>query len=361
MTSDRVVNFSPGPATLPEPVLARVREDLPPRGETGASVMEMSHRSSEYAEIHDGARDRLRRLLEIPESFEILLLQGGASLQFSMAPMTLMGTRRSADYVVTGRWSRKAVAEARKHGAVRIAASTEHEEFRRIPDSDELDLDPTASYLHLTSNNTVVGTQWRGFPEARAPLVADMSSDILSRPVPWDRFGLAYAGAQKNLGPAGVTVVVLRKELLDRAPDDLPTMLDYRIHAEKDSRYNTPPTFPIYVLGLVLEWVDDRGGLEAMERRARQRSEILYQRLDESDFYRGTVEPGSRSRMNVTFRLPSQELEEEFLAAAEDAGMVNLKGHRSVGGIRASLYNAMSREGVERLAGLMEEFQADHG
>lgn len=361
MNSERAFNFSPGPATLPGPVLERIREELPAWKETGTSVMELSHRSPEYAGIHDGARDRLRRLLEIPEDFAVLFLQGGASLQFSMAPMTLMGSRRSADYVLTGRWSRKAVAEARKHGSVRIAASTEDEDFRRIPGPEELDLDPTASYLHLTTNNTVVGTQWPELPESRAPLVADMSSDILSRPIPWDRFGLAYAGAQKNLGPAGVTVAVVRRELLDRASEELPTMLDYRVHADRDSRFNTPPTWSIHVMGLVLAWVEEQGGLETMEQRARERSRILYDLLDDSDFYRGTAEPASRSRMNVTFRLPSEELEEELLAEARQAGMINLKGHRSVGGIRASLYNAMPRQGVEHLATLMEAFEARRG
>lgn len=359
----RVVNFSAGPAVLPEPVLERLREELPSYRETGMSVMEMSHRSTAYDAIHEGALALLRELLGVPEAFSVLLLQGGASLQFSMVPLNLMGARGSADYVLTGSWSKKAALEAGKHGTARVAATTEETDgvFRRIPGGDELDVDPTASYLHLTSNNTIFGTQWREFPEALPPLVADMSSDILSRAIPWDRFGLVFAGAQKNLGPAGVTVVIVRKNLLDRAPDHLPTMLDYRTHVAKGSLYNTPPTWSIYVMGLALEWVRGQGGLDAMRSRAEERAALLYDRIDRSDFYRGTAEPGSRSLMNVTFRLPSEDLEKSFLAEAANRDLVGLKGHRSVGGLRASLYNAMPIEGVERLVELMDEFERRRG
>ena len=358
-TIHRVFNFSAGPAILPEPVLKRVREELPAHGDTGTSVMEMSHRSAAYGEIHERALADVRDLLAIPPDFEVLFLQGGATLQFSMVPMNLSIQGRGADYVLTGSWSKKALAEARKLGPARVAASTEDADgvFRRIPAPSELDLDPEASYLHLTTNNTIFGTQWRELPETGVPLVADMSSDVLSRPVDWRRFGLAYAGAQKNLGPAGVTLIVLRKDLLARAPEDLPTMLDYRPHVAKGSRYNTPPTWSIYVTGLALAWVREQGGVEAMARRAEAKAALLYDRIDGSDFYRGTAEPDSRSLMNVTFRLPSEELERRFLAEAERRDLVGLKGHRSVGGLRASLYNAMPIEGVERLAELMEELE----
>ena len=355
----RVVNFSAGPAALPEPVLDRAREGLPVFGQTGMSVMEMSHRSAAYTEIHEGALALVRSLLGVPDGFEVLFLQGGATLQFSMVPMNLLAPDRSADYVLTGSWSKKAFVEAKKHGRARVAGSTEDADgvFRRIPSPAELGLDPAASYLHLTTNNTIFGTQWPELPDADAPLVADMSSDILSRPIPWEKFGLAYAGAQKNLGPAGVTLVVVRRDLLARIPDDLPTMLDYRPHVEQGSRYNTPPTWSIYVTGLALEWVREQGGVEAMQRRSRERARLLYDLLDAGDFYRGTAEPESRSLMNVTFRLPSEQLEQRFLAAAAERELIGLKGHRSIGGIRASLYNAMPMAGVERLAELMEEFQ----
>lgn len=365
-------NFSAGPAALPASVLEEAQRELVSYRGQGLSVMEMSHRSPAYDEIHRGALSALRRLLAVPEGHSILLLQGGASLQFSMVPMSLLPPGASADYVLTGSWSNKALAEAGKLAAartaagtrtsVRVAASTEADGFTRLPAAAELDLDPGAAYLHLTSNNTIFGTQWRELPaEGEVPLVVDMSSDVLARPVPWQRVGLAYAGAQKNLGPAGVTLVVVRDELLAAAPADLPAMLDYRVHAAKDSLYNTPPCWAIYVLGLCCRWVEERGGVAAMEEAAERRSRRLYEIFDGGDFYRGTAAPAARSRMNVTFRLPSPELEGRFLAAAAERGLINLKGHRSVGGIRASLYNAMTDAGVDALVELLRDFERRQG
>lgn len=368
-TQRRVFNFGAGPATLPAEVLEQARDELLDWRARGLSVMEMSHRSPEYEAIHGEALEALRRLLAVPAGFAVLLLQGGASLQFAMAPMNLLGAgAASADYVVTGVWSQKALADARRVGPVRVAASTERESFARLPRPDELDLDPGAAYAHVTSNNTIVGTQWRELPDAGSvPLVIDASSDVLARPVPWERVGVLYAGAQKNLGPAGVTLVVVREDLAARAPERLPAMLDYRRHAAAGSLYNTPPCWSIYVLGLCCRWVEARGGVAAMERAAEERAAILYDLLDASGFYRGdgfyrgTAEPASRSRMNVTFRLPSEELERRLLAEAEAAGLIQLKGHRSVGGLRASLYNAMPRAGAEALAALMRDFERRNG
>jgi len=362
---NRVLNFGAGPATLPAEVLEQAREGLLDWQGHGLSVMEMSHRSKEYEAIHGEALAALRRLLAVPEGFAVLLLQGGASLQFAMVPMNLLGAGGSAagaDYLLTGSWSKKALADARRVGSVRVAASTEDEGFTRLPRPDEIDLDPAAAYAHVTSNNTIVGTQWRDLPDAGAvPLAIDASSDILARPVPWERVGVLYAGAQKNLGPAGVTLVVVREDLTARAPEDLPAMLDYRRHAAAGSLYNTPPCWSIYVLGLCCRWVEERGGIAAMERAAEERAAILYDVLDGGGFYRGTAEPASRSRMNVTFRLPTEELERRLLAEAEAAGMIQLKGHRSVGGLRASLYNAMPREGAEALAALLRDFERRNG
>jgi len=358
----RVYNFSAGPAALPLPVLEEAQRHLVDYRGDGLSVMEMSHRSPRFDAIHGDALERLGRLLAVPESHEVLLLQGGASLQFSMAPMNLIRPRGSADYLITGAWSKKALAEARKVGGARVAASTEDEGFGRLPRPAELDLDPDAEYVHVTTNNTIFGTQWPELPDTGGvPLVGDMSSDVLSRPVPWQRYAVAYAGAQKNLGPAGVTLVVVRRDLLDRAPAELPTMLAYRTHAAKRSLYNTPPCWAIYVLGLACRWVEEQGGLAAMERASVERSALLYDALDGGDFYRGTVEPSSRSRMNVTFRLPDEQLEARLVAEAADHGLIGLKGHRSVGGLRASLYNAMPLAGVAALVELMRDYERRHG
>ncbi len=376
----RVYNFSAGPATLHLSVLEAAKAELTDYRGTGQSVMEMSHRSPAYDEIHRGALASLRRLLgsngePLADDYEILFLQGGASLQFSMVPMNLMGRRRadsrSADYVLTGSWSKKALKEARREGEARVAGSTEGSGFDHIPGADELEPGDGADFVHLTTNNTIFGTQWHdehlrvlesAYGDGRVPpLVADASSDILCRPRDVSRFGLIYAGAQKNLGPAGVTVVIVRRDLVEAAPETLPTMLQYRTHAAKDSLFNTPPTWSIYMLGLACEWLEEQGGTAAMGERNREKAAALYSAIDGSGFYRGTVRTGSRSWMNVPFRLPSEDLEAQFLAEAAGNGLVNLKGHRSVGGIRASIYNAMPMEGVEALIDLMSDFERRNG
>lgn len=358
----RVYNFSAGPATLPEPVLAEAREHLLEHGDSGQSVMEMSHRSPEYDAIHRDALERLARLFALPDGYTVLLLQGGASLQFSMLAQNLMHPHRKADYLLTGSWSKKALKEAAREGEARVAASTEEEGFRRVPRPDELDLDPDADYVHVTTNNTIFGTQWPGIPSTGGvPLVADASSDVLCRPVDVSRFGLIYAGAQKNLGPAGVTVVVVRDDLLERAPETLPSMLQYRTHAAKDSLYNTPPTWAVYVVGLACRWLEEQGGTAGIAEVNRRKAMKLYAAIDGTGFYRGHAEPASRSWMNVTFRLPTEELEARFVAEAAEQGMVNLKGHRSVGGCRASIYNAMPEAGVDALVDFMAEFERRHG
>ena len=359
----RIINFSAGPAVLPLEVLEEAQRDLVDYKGAGLSVMEMSHRSPQYDAIHREAIASLRSLMGISEDYAVLFLQGGASLQFSMVPMNLMRPAGRADYILTGSWSKKALKEASKLGEARVAGSSEETGFDRIPDAADLDLDPGADYVHFTSNNTICGTQWKSEPEAGdVPLVADMSSDILSRPVDVSRYGLIYAGAQKNLGPSGVTLVIVRRDLPDRAPENLPTMLDYRIQAAKDSMFNTPPCWAIYMVGLACSWLERQGGgVEAMERRNADKAAKIYDLLDSSDFYRGTVQVTSRSPMNIPFRLPTEELEARFLEASVDAGMTNLKGHRSVGGLRASIYNAMPPEGVDRLVELMREFERVNG
>ncbi|MCZ6507120.1 MAG: 3-phosphoserine/phosphohydroxythreonine transaminase [Acidobacteria bacterium] len=358
----RIINFSAGPAVLPLEVLEEAQRDLVDYQGAGLSVMEMSHRSPHYDAIHQSAIESLRSLMGIPDDYAVLFLQGGASLQFSMVPMNLMHPARKADYIVTGSWSKKALKEAKKEGRSRTAGSSEETGFDRIPDASELDLDSAADFLHFTSNNTIFGTQWKSEPEGGdVPLVADMSSDILSRPIDVSRYGLIYAGAQKNLGPAGVTLVIVRKDLLDRAPESLPTMLSYRTHADKNSLFNTPPCWSIYVVGLACRWLERQGGMEAMEKRNAEKAAKLYDLIDSGDFYRGTVRVASRSPMNIPFRLPNEELENRFLETTKEAGMTNLKGHRSVGGIRASIYNAMPPESVDRLVELMREFERTNG
>ena len=359
--SHRISNFNPGPAVLPEEALREAREALLDYRGSGMGVMELSHRSALYEEIHFGLMETLRELLGAGEEWEVLLLQGGASLQFSMVPMNLMRGGRAA-YVLTGEWAQRAAKEARRHGEVEVAASTEAEQFRRVPRGEEVTVAEGAEYLHFTSNNTIFGTQFHDEPpSAGAPLVADMSSDFLSRPVRLDRYGLIYAGAQKNLGPAGLTVVLLRRELLDRSPAALPTMLSYRTHAEARSLYNTPPTWAIYLASLCARWLQREGGLAAAAERNRAKADRLYAAFDAHDLYRPTAERESRSWMNVTFRLSDPNLEKPFLKGAEERGLVGLKGHRSVGGMRASLYNAMPPAGVEALVGYLHEFARTQG
>jgi phosphoserine aminotransferase len=364
---ERVYNFAAGPAALPLPVLERVRDDLPAIPGLGASALEVSHRSPWFDGVIAEAKDNLRRLLSIPDGHHVVFCQGGATQQFSMAPMNLLrGSGRSAEYVVTGSWGARAAELASGEGAVRVAWSDETEGFVRVPTQDELGavLTDTAAYIHVTTNETIHGVEFDATPTVPdgVQLVADASSDFLARPIDVASYGVIYAGAQKNAGPAGVTVVIVDGGLFGRIPDGLPPLLDYRTYVEHDSRYNTPPVFAIYVLMLVTRWLlDDVGGLERQLAATHRKAHLLYDEIDRSEgFYRGHAQPGSRSLMNVTFRLPNAELETLFLAEATRNGMVELKGHRSVGGIRASLYNAMPAEGAVALAGLMRSFRHEH-
>jgi phosphoserine aminotransferase len=360
----RVYNFNAGPGTLPLPVLERVQAELLNYRGTGMSVMEMSHRSGPFEAILSNAQADLRSLLGIPDGYRVLFLQGGATLQFAMLPMNLRPAGASADYILTGSWAQAAYKEASKLGPARAAGTTKDANFNRVPAQGELDLDPQAAYLHYTTNETIHGVEWPAAPSAPegVPLITDSSSDFLSRSLDVARHGLVYAGAQKNLGPAGVTLVIVRDELLQRVPANLPLMLDYRLQAENNSLYNTPPCFTIYVVGLVLQWLKELGGLEAVARRNAAKAGVVYRAIDESGgFYRGHAESASRSAMNITFRLPSEDLEKQFAKQAEAEGLVGLKGHRSVGGIRASVYNAFPEAGCEALAGFMREFQRTQG
>jgi phosphoserine aminotransferase len=360
--SDRIFNFSAGPAVLPEHVLEEARRDLLALPDAGMSVLEISHRSRYFDAILDEAEQALRDLAGVPASHRVLFLQGGASLQFAMVPMNLLPAGGTADYLVTGVWSKKAVKEAEKIGRVHPAASTESEGFVRVPRADEIALSPDAAYVHMTSNNTIYGTQWATLPETGSiPLVSDMCSDLFSRPVPVEKFGLIYAGAQKNLGPAGLTVVIVDEALLARSPDTLPSMLSYRVLADGGSRYNTPPVFAIYLLGLVLKWLTAQGGLEAMAAQNNRQAARLYAEIDRTGFYRGVAERESRSRMNVTFRLPTTDLDGRFARETAEFGLDGLAGHRSVGGLRASIYNAMPDAGVAALVEFMREFERTHG
>jgi phosphoserine aminotransferase len=359
----RIWNFNPGPATLPLPALERVKADLPDYANTGMAVMELSHRSKQYDAIHMGTIQLTRELFGVPDNFKILLVQGGASLQFAQIPMNLLGGGKTADYIITGSWSKKALKEAKLQGPVQVAGSSEETNFNRIPGQSELKLNPSAVYCHITSNNTIAGTQYSIFPDTgMVPLVADMSSDILSRAIDFSRFGVIYAGAQKNLGPSGLTVVIIRDDFITAGREDIPIILQYRTQAEKDSLYNTPPTYSIYIMKLVLEWVKSVGGLPGIENRNQQKADLLYGMIDNmSDFYRGAVEKSSRSKMNVTFRLPSEELEAKFISEGLNAGFGGLKGHRSVGGIRVSMYNALEPQGIKELTDFMKDFAQKNG
>lgn len=353
----RIVNFSAGPAMLPLSVLETARDEMLDYRGSGMSVMEMSHRSKEYMEIITGAEALVRELMELPANYRVLLLQGGATLQFSMVPMNLLTSpEQSADYLLTGSWSKKAAKEAAKVGKVRIAATSEPEKFTRIPRQEELDLSPEAVYVHMTSNNTIYGTEYFYTPDTgKIPLVADMSSNILSRPIEVSRYGIIYAGAQKNLGPSGVTLVVIREDLLGRCTG-LPVMLDYQIQTTDGSMHNTPPTYAIYILGLVLAWMKREGGVQAIEAQNIRKAAKLYAAIEASALYHCPNEVASRSRMNVPFVLRRPELTDSFLAEAKKAGLVSLKGHRSVGGVRASIYNAMPESGIETLVDFMNDF-----
>jgi phosphoserine aminotransferase len=360
--TERIFNFSAGPAVIPVPVLEEAQRDMLALPGVGMSVMEISHRSKTFDEIIAGAEAGLRELLNIPKDYTVLFLQGGASLQFAMVPMNFLSLDASADYIVTGSWGKKAVKEAQKFGNVNLAADTADGGFTRVPAQAELQLDPNAAYVHITSNETIEGVEFKTEPEAgEAPLVCDASSDILSRPIPVEKYGLIYAGAQKNMGPSGVTLVIMREDLLPRVRDGLATMLDYRTHAKDKSLHNTPNTWGIYIINLVCKWLKEKGGLEAMQRENEEKARLLYDAIDATDFYRGHADPDSRSMMNVTFRLPSGDLEKKFASEATAAGMDGLKGHRSVGGIRASIYNAFPREGCEALVEFMKEFEKKNG
>lgn len=355
----RAYNFNPGPAALPLPVLEKVKEELLDYHGTGMSILEISHRSKEFNDVVNEANELMRKICNIPSEYRMLWLQGGSSTQFYMVPANLMLEGKPAEYVNTGAWSKKAIKEAKFYGDVNVVASSEDKNFSYIP--SDVNFNDSISYAHITSNNTIYGTQWQNYPTiGDAPLVSDMCSDFLSRPVDIKKFGIIYASAQKNLGPAGVTAVIIREDLINRGKN-LPTMISYKTHAEKNSLYNTPPCFSIYVCKLVLEWISSIGGLNEIEKRNKKKSSIVYGLIDKSNgFYKGHAEPSSRSHMNVTFRLPSEELEAECINQAKGKGFVGIKGHKSVGGMRISLYNAVTVEAAERVSEFLKEFQETH-
>ena len=359
MSREQVYNFSPGPSVLPESVLLRAQRELPDYAGCGMSVMEMSHRSKVFQELFDETKEKFKRTLGVPDTHEILFLQGGGTLQFAMVPMNLL-EGASADYAVTGNFSGKAAKEAAKYGSVRLAADTTACGHDRIPAQSELALDPAAKYFYYCSNNTIYGTEWAYVPETPSPLVCDMSSDILTRPVDVSKYGLIFAGAQKNMAPAGLTVVVIDRRLAGRELPITPEIMSYQTMIEKDSMLNTPPCWCIYMLDLVLDWLAEQGGVPAMERRKHERAQRLYDYLDESGLFIAHARPDSRSEMNVTFRTPSEELDAEFVKGAASRGLLNVKGHRITGGMRASLYNAMPMEGVEALLAYMKDFEVRH-
>lgn len=355
----RIYNFSAGPSMLPLEVLEQAQRELVCYPGAGMSVMEMSHRSKVFESILEKAKADLKELMHIPDNYKILFLQGGGSTQFSMIPLNLMGKNNTADYVITGQWAKKAAEEAKRYGKVNIVASSADTTFDRIPEIDTANCNPDADYFYITLNNTIYGTRWSELPNVGdIPLVGDMSSSILSEEIDITKFGLLFAGAQKNLGPAGVTVVIIREDLLGKAMDFTPTMLNYAIHADNNSLYNTPPTYGIYFMGLVFDWVKRQGGVAAMQKRNEQKAALLYDFLDRSELFKGTVVKKDRSLMNVPFILPTEELNAQFIKEAKAAGFENLKGHRSVGGMRASIYNAMPVEGVKALVAFLEAFEA---
>ena len=360
----RVHNFNAGPGALPLPVLERIREELLNWRGSGMSVMEMSHRSPEFEGIAARAEAGLRKHLAIPDEYEVLFLQGGGSMQFTMVPMNLCLPGKPVDLLHTGTWTAKALGELKKGVLHNVAASTEAEKFTRVPRQNEIKLSPDASYVHMCTNNTIEGTEWHTLLETgAAPLVADMSSDIASRPIEVKKFGLIFAGAQKNLGPSGVTIVIVRKDLAERADKNLPTLLQYRTHIKERSLYNTPPTFAVYIVGLVMEWMEAEGGITAIEKRNEAKAKLLYDTIDASGYYSCPVEKASRSRMNVVFRVAGgdEAIERKFAEEAAAAGLVGIPGHRSVGGMRVSLYNAVTVEAVQALTSFMLEFQRTRG
>lgn len=360
MTQKRVFNFSAGPSTLPVPVLEKVASQMLNYKDSGMSVMEMSHRSSSYLEIFNETKDLLKKVMNIPDNYKILFIQGGATQQFSTIPLNLMKNGK-ADYIVTGAFSKKSAQEAAKFGDVHIAYNGSDNNFKHIPTQDELDIREGTSYVHICANNTIFGTEWKYVPDTKgAPIVADMSSNILSKPINVADYGMIYAGAQKNMGIAGCGVVIVREDLINEHKDNIPVLMEYNTIAENDSMYNTPPTFSIYVLGLVLKWIDEMGGLEVMQKKNEEKTKLLYDYLDTTDFYTTHSDKDNRSLMNVTFTCPNKDLDAQFVKESVIAGMTNLKGHRSVGGIRASIYNAMPLEGVQTLVDFMKKFEAEN-
>ncbi len=357
----RVYNFSAGPAVLPEPVLLKAKDELADYRNSGMSVMEMSHRSKEFTGIIETAEANLRKLMNIPENYKVLFLQGGASSQFAMVPLNLFSAKKKADYVNTGQWSKKAIAEAKRYGTVKVVASSDDKTFSYIPDLKKDMFDPDADYVHITSNNTIYGTTFPSIPDTgNVPLVSDMSSIILGKVYDVSRFGIIYAGAQKNIGPAGLTIVIIKDSLIGHAMDITPTMFNYATHSENKSLFNTPPCFAIYMAGLVFEWLLELGGVVAMEKVNCEKAALLYQYLDHSKLFKSTVKEPYRSIMNVPFVLPSDELNDKFIKEASAAGLKTLKGHRTVGGMRASIYNAMPKEGVVKLVEFMDKFEKEN-
>lgn len=361
--SNRIFNFNPGPATLPLEVLQEAQAELLNFKDSGMSILEISHRSKPYEAVNSEAEANIKELLGLGDNYRVLFLQGGATTQFAMVPMNFLPAGRTADYILTGSFAEKAHKEAQIFGQTHVAATTAAENYKRIPLQAEIKLSENPSYVHITSNNTIFGTQWKYIPEVgNVPLVADMSSDIMSYPFDANQFALIYAGAQKNLGPSGVTVVIIRKDLLENNPKSIATMLRYETHAKNDSLYNTPPSFSVYVVNLVTRWIKAKGGLAAMQKINEEKAKLIYDVIDASGgFYSGHAEKESRSNMNITFRVPSEELEKTFVAEAAAQGLSGLKGHRSVGGFRASVYNAMPREGCKALADFMVEFKRKNG
>lgn len=358
---ERIYNFSPGPATLPASVLQEAAADIVNFKDCGIGLIELSHRSKAFMAVAEETESLIRELMGIPDNYKVLFLQGGASSQFFMVPMNLLDSDQKATYLNTGVWAKKAIKEAKLFGKVEVAYSSEDLTYTRVPRDDEYTVAADSQYLYFVTNNTIYGTQFPTMPAKDAMLIADMSSDILSRPVDVSKFGLIFAGAQKNMGPAGVTVVIVRDDLLDRVGDKVPTMLQYKTHADKDSMFNTPPCFAIYCVGRVMHWLKQMGGVAAIERLNRDKAALLYEAIDGMDLYRGHAEQASRSLMNVTFNLPTPELEAQFIREATAVGLDGLKGHRSVGGCRASIYNAFPREGVEKLVTFMADFAKKNG
>ncbi|TFG37460.1 MAG: 3-phosphoserine/phosphohydroxythreonine transaminase [Desulfobacterales bacterium] len=354
---ERIYNFSPGPATLPVEVLHQAAKDIVNYNNKGIGLIEMSHRSKDFMAITEEAENLIRELLSVPQNYKVLFLQGGASTQFAMVPMNLLGPGKKGSYLNTGTWAKKAIKEANIVATAHVAYSSEGSKFDHVPSDGDYTVDPDAEYLYFVSNNTIYGTQFHTMPKSEKMLVCDMSSDIMSRPFDITPFGLVFAGAQKNIGPAGATLVIVREDLLNRVPETVPTMFRYKTHAEKGSMFNTPPCFALYTIGLVCKWFKKIGGVPAIEKINREKAAILYEAIDSTDFYRGHAGKNSRSLMNVTFNLPTPELEARFIQEGTKRGFDGLKGHRSIGGIRASIYNAFPKQGVIDLVEFMKEFE----